>query len=211
MIKISSSWDDGSTYDLRIAEALKDCGYEVIFFVPVNWRKYNASKGITPLTHDELINIAETFELGSHGTDHQLLTRIGESGLTREINDSRKYWRSLRINTTAFCYPRGYYTTEIKQKVKDAGYKWARTVRIGELQPATDSFETHTTVHVGYDRKEYGTDWLTYAKAKIKEAIKRAYDGENIEYRYWGHSAEIEKYDQWDRFKEFLKELKAMQ
>lgn len=210
MITISGSFDDGSIYDLKVVEYLNDRGIETVFFIPVNWKKYNASKGVGFLDEEDIENIATLYEIGSHGIDHLLLTRVDEQVQTREIIDSRKYWRQNHFRINAFCYPRGYYTTEIKQKVKDAGYKWARTVKIGELQPSVDPFETHTTVHVGYDRKEYGTDWLTYARAKIKEAIRRSMSGENIEYRFWGHSEEIERLGQWDRFKEFLDDLEDM-
>lgn len=210
MIKISASFDDGSNYDVRVADLMSKHEIDTTFFIPVNWKKYNARRGVGFISEEELENIASKFEIGSHGVEHHLLTRVGDSEQNIEIIDSFKYWRSQRIRVSAFCYPRGYYTTEIKDKVRDAGYKWARTVRIGELTPARDSYETHTTVHVGLDRKEYGTDWLDYANKKMKEAIKRAYHGEDVDYHFWGHSEEVARLDQWDRFEEFLNNLKDM-
>ena len=210
MIRITSSWDDGSQEDLRIADLLSKYDIEGIFFIPVNWRKYNVGRGIEPLSERELEQILQHFELGSHGTDHLLLTRTDDSMQNREIWDSLRYWKAHRYRVRAFCYPRGYYTTEIKQKVEHAGYKWARTTRIGELLPAQDPYETHTTVHVGCDRKEHDTDWLSYAQAKIKEAIKRAYSGEKLEFHFWGHSAEVSKNDQWGRLVEFFEMLGQM-
>lgn len=210
LIHISGSFDDGSKLDMLTADLMTKYDIETIFFIPVNWQKYNVMRGVEPLSKENFTDIANNFEIGSHGTNHELLTRIDESKQNQEIVDSLKYWKQNGYKVKSFCYPRGYYTTEIKQKVKDAGYKWARTVKVGELQPSADPYETHVTVHVGLDRKEYGTDWLTYAKAKMKEAIKRAYDGETIEYRFFGHSEEINRLDQWDRFKEFLEALKDL-
>lgn len=209
MIEIQASFDDGSIYDNRLAAMLGNI--PTVFYIPVNWQKYNLRRGVEGLSPDDVRDLADKFEIGSHGTNHELLTRVDDSVQNVEILESFKYWRDNHFKVKSFCYPRGYYTSEIKQKVKDAGYKSARTTKVGELRPSVDPFESHTTVHIGYDRGEYGTDWLTYARDKVKEAIKRANSGETIDYHFWGHSEEINRLGQWDRVAEFLKDIKAMQ
>lgn len=197
-IKLSASFDDGSMYDLRMADLMYRHSIPTAFYIPVNYVRYLHSKGIPALPETLLRTIAEQFEIGSHGVNHELLTRVDSDTQDFEITESKAELESLfNKRITKFCYPRGYYTTEIKEKVREL-YAEARTVRVGELTPAVDPMERHTTVHVGLDRKEYGTDWLTYAKNKIDEAIDRAMKGESMDYHFWGHSAEVEKNDAWN-------------
>jgi len=155
MLKINISFDDGSIYDLRTADLLKRYGLEAIFFIPVNWQRYLASKGIEALSVDNLKSLASEYEIGSHGVNHELLTRSDDKKIHQEIYDSYEFWKSAGYKVNGFCYPRGYYNEDIKREVKNAGYTWARTVKVCELLPPTDPFETHTTVHIGLDRKEY--------------------------------------------------------
>jgi len=205
MIQTNISFDDGSIYDLRTADLLKRYNLNAVFFIPVNWQRYLLSKGIDPLTVDNLRDLASQFEIGSHGVNHELLTRSDNSKIDQEIFDSYEFWQKTGYKVTGFCYPRGYYNEDIKNKVKEAGYTWARTVKVCELLPPSDPFETHTTVHIGLDRKEYGTDWLTFAKDKLEEALERSAMGEEIHYNIFGHSEEIHRYQQWSRVEELLR------
>lgn len=205
MIKISASFDDGSAEDWEIARLMEKYKIDTVFYIPVNWQKYNLEKGNQPLTEDQVFDIADRFEIGSHGVNHELLTRVDEQIQIDEILGSRQYWRSRGITVNKFCYPRGYYNTDIKEIVKGSGYDMARTTRVAEISPAIDPFETHTTVHVGLDRKEYGSDWYTFAEKKLDEALSRV--DEDIEYHFWGHGYEIKKNNEWYRFEKFLELL----
>lgn len=208
MIKLLFSCDDGGAEDIRLADMLYHYDFQCTFYIPVNWQKYLASKGIEPLTSDMVDLLASQFEIGSHGTNHEYLTRINGQLKEVEINTSKMYWQErLGRPVTKFCYARGYYDDNIKKRVQAAGYASARTVKVGNLSTDYDPYEQPTTVHVGYDRDEYGTDWFTYAKDKVKEAITKANMGEQVEYHAWMHSAEVSKYDQWDRVKKFMEYL----
>lgn len=199
MIKLEFSFDDGSIYDLRIADMLNGYGYKATFYIPVNWQRYLLSKGIEPLTPENLIHIASQFTLGSHGVNHALLTQSSEKQQRQEIFESKEYWKQQGYTVDSFCPPRGYFNDSIKAQVIKAGYKSMRTVNVGALKPPEDPFETDVTVHIGYDRDVYGTDWLTYAKRKIDEALDMASNGEDVVYSCFGHSEEIHRYQQWDR------------
>lgn len=207
VIKLEFSLDDGSIYDLRSADMLNGYGYDATFYIPVNWQRYLARKGIDPLSWENVVDLASHFKIGSHGVNHELLTQTSPANQIKEIFESKAWWESHGYTVDSFCYPRGYYNDEIKDKVKKAGYKSARTVKVGNLEPAVDPFETETTVHVGYDRDEYGTDWYSYAKTKVLEAIARDNEGEDIVFHAWWHSEEVHRYQQWQRLGEFLRYL----
>ncbi len=207
MIKLEASFDDGSIYDLRTADMMYRHNIDTTFYIPVRWKEYLVSKGIEPLSDSSLGDIAGQFEIGSHGYNHELLTRIDETHQREEVFESKAYWDSQGISVSKFCYPRGYYTEDIKDLVKEAGYESARTTKIGELTKPSDQFETHTTVHVGLDRKEYGCSWIEYARKMIDKAIQKNQDGEDVVFHAWGHSEEINRNDQWQNLESFLKEI----
>lgn len=208
MKNISASFDDGSEQDFRLAELMMKYKIQTTFYIPTNYKKYLARKGIKPLSDIQLNDISNNFEIGSHGVNHELLTRVDDKQQQYEIEESkREFERIFDRKIEKFCYPRGYYTEEIKDKVKRAGYKMARTVKVGELTRAKDPFETHTTVHIGLNRKEYGTDWLTYARRMIAEAKVKHAKGEDVFFHFWGHGHEIGRLDQWDRVEQFMELL----
>lgn len=214
MIRFEASFDDGSHFDLKTVALLDKYGFSnagsrvVTFYIPAHWESYLATKDIEPLPYKKLVEIGERFEIGSHSINHHLLTRFPMEVVKHEIEGSKVMLEKMfNRPITKFCYPRGYYNEEIKKLVQAAGYESARTVKVCELTPAADPFETHTTVHIGLDRQEYGTDWLTFALDKLTEAVTRSGAGEEIVYHFWGHSEEINRLDQWDRFESFLKTL----
>lgn len=209
MIKVEASFDDGSIYDLRMADIMYGFGIETTFYIPVNWKKYLYSKGIEPLKDEHVRELSKEFEIGSHGINHELLTRVDKDVQWNEIAGSKKWWKeNYKIDVKKFCYPRGYYTEAIKKLVMKAGYESARTTRVGELTPI-DPYELPTTIHVGIDRKEYGCNWLAYGKKMIEQALEHEARNDYVVFHFWGHSEEVHRNDQWDnliRFMELLDE-----
>jgi len=208
MIKVTASFDDGSIYDLRTADIMYNFKIPTTFYIPVNWKKYLLMKGIQPLTEEQLRKIAEEFEIGSHSVNHLLLTRISEEQQITEIYESKQYWEEFfKHQINKFCYPRGYYTTDIMEIVKGAEYSEARTTLVGELNPPENLLARHTTIHVACDRREYGCSWLAFAKRMIEKALEKESRGEEVDFHFWGHSAEIHENNQWDNFIKFMELL----
>lgn len=208
MIKIDFSFDDGSIYDLRTADMLNQYGFTAIFYIPVNWQRHLLTKRIDPLSIEDVRFLDRHFTIGSHGVNHELLTRVSGDIQDREIFDSKKWWNEVGVKVDSFCYPRGYYDDDIKAKVKKAGYKTARTVKIGNLKKPKDDFEIETTIHMGYDRDEYETDWYSFGKLMIDRALLLHEQGEDVYFNCWGHSEEIHRYQQWDNFGRFVALIK---
>lgn len=206
-IQFKSSWDDGGVADERIAELMRKHDIQTVFYWPVNWQKYNALKQREALSPDAARGIALEFEIGSHGVNHELLTRVPLKIAFAEIATSKQILEDMfQKSITKFCYPRGYFNNDIKGMVKGAGYTEGRTVKVGALDEGKDPFEMPTTVHVGYDRAEYdGRTWLEYAKSKIKDAVEKSLAGEEVTYHMWGHGFELDKYNSWDDLIELLR------
>lgn len=205
MLSITCSIDDGSIYDYKLAEVLDKHNIETTYYLPVNWQKYLAKKGIEPMTYPHALSIAKRFVIGSHGVNHELLTRVDDATQNKEIFESRTLLQGMfKQPVKSFCFPRGYYDKKIIEKVKAAGYTSARTVKVGNLSPFGNRFEMVTTVHVGYDRAEYGTDWYTYAENQLTRAVAQSTD-KPTRYHFWLHGEECYRLGQWDRLLKFIK------
>lgn len=207
MIRKIISIDDGCQLDLRIAKLCKKYGIETIFYIPVDYIGLAYQKGYEPLSPQAYSSIVDNFEIGSHGLTHSYLTRIPLSEAREEIFESKKMLENVTgQKITKFCYPRGYHNDKIKGMVKDAGYESARTTAIGSLNGGDDPYAEETTVHIGCPvRPEYkDTDWISYAR----QQMQKAKNGDI--YHAWGHSWEIEKYNEWANVETFIKELSCI-
>lgn len=188
MAKISFSFDDGNELDKKVIELIKKYGFkDVTFFVPINsWGFMN-------------LQIYKDFKVGghtySHPADLKLLTDIQ---LDKEIIGAKNIMDAcLGYVTNIFCYPRGRYDERVIEYVKKAGYKFARTTRIGFGN--NNSYELKG-FHL-YNRKEYnGVDWLKY--------ILNVIDKNSLRWIHiWGHSLELEKFNEFGKFELLLKTI----
>src|SRR5208283_1908206 len=100
---VTTSWDDGSVLDLRLARLLDKYGLHGTFYVPTKYR-YDS------LTDRDLKDIAQHHEIGAHGVNHKDLTRLPWAEMVEEISHSKLALESaLRREITVFCYPFGHF------------------------------------------------------------------------------------------------------
>lgn len=212
MIKFVFSWDDGSAEDMLLAELMHQYDmHDVIFYIPSEWQTYNRAEGRDPLTTDQVIELSEQFEIGSHTISHPLLTRIPIKDAEYEIRESQyQLMAILREPVFSFCYPRGYANDELRE-IAGRHYDTARNTLVGHLTPGDDPLWQHTTVHAGGKRrKEYeGTTWLDEAFRLLDEAIERG-KTEDITYHTWGHSWELTREDGWYDLKQLLDRMASI-
>lgn len=128
------------------------------------------------------------FKIGGHTMTHRYLTRVNKEDARWEIEGCKKVIEQITGKKVDwFCYPRGYYSKKIIRMIKRAGYKYARTVK----------FEDGTNyekagIHLTYPREEYkGKDPFEVAKSSKLN-------------HFWGHCFEIQRYNLWSKFEEFL-------
>lgn len=202
---LKSSWDDGCREDLCLAELLDKYNIPATFYIPSAWRAYNHAQGRIPLTTDNVLDLSKRFEIGSHGTDHKLLTRIPIRQAFDEIFVSQQQlMKLLQKPVTSFCYPRGYANDHLRDLVR-RHYTHARNTLVGSITSPEDPVWESTSVHVGnMQRKEYqGTHWLIEARRLYQEAL----DTPNSVFHMWGHSWELSANDAWEDLETFFKEI----
>jgi peptidoglycan/xylan/chitin deacetylase (PgdA/CDA1 family) len=121
MIYFTTSWDDGSKFDMKIANMLLDYGYKGTFYIPVNYEKRT-------LGDSQIKKISRNFEIGSHGFSHRILTKLNEEESKKELFFSKTALEKLvKKPVVSYAYPFGNFNSSTISKVKKAGFKFART------------------------------------------------------------------------------------
>jgi len=193
-LKFASSFDDGHSLDMTVAELLKRYNLPAVFYVPNN----------ADLTPEEIIELADRFEIGGHTYSHPADMKLLDRDMQELEINTNKYWLEsiLGGRITKFCYPRGRYNETTIELVELAGYESARTTEVLKTITGTNPFTQPTTVHI-YQRKEYGEyDWYDVA---VKFAEYASTTGGT--FHLWGHSWEISKFNNWGKLEELFKHL----
>ncbi len=179
------SIDDGCASDVRVAELAKKYNIETIFYWPVEWHSLAFEKGYEPLGYADALKIASEFEIGSHTITHRYLTNIPFEEARYEIECSKFMLEDmLTTDITKFCPPRGYTNPELN-KIIMGSYESQRLTKGKGL------------LHIHPNSGANGNiPWREYY-AQHKDQITEV----------WGHSWEMDKYDLWGEFEEFLKEV----
>ncbi len=222
MIYFTSSWDDGSVYDIRLSELLLKYNHKATFFIPIN----NVEKR-SVITPEQIRNLSENFEIGAHTINHEYLTRLSIKDALTEIELSKK---ELEIITNkpvnGFCFPGGKFDLVHLNFVYQVGFKYARTTSMFKL--ANTSNTLNTTLQA-FDHSKF-----TYFKHLIKRGnfvelfqysvsifTNKHWDSllyqilltqlemdspeRTIIIHLWGHSWEIEENDHWARLENLIK------
>jgi peptidoglycan/xylan/chitin deacetylase (PgdA/CDA1 family) len=215
---VTTSWDDGHPFDLRIAELLAKYDISGTFYVPrdVSW---------PIVTEGEIRELSSRFEVGAHTLNHVHLDRMADQELRNALSGSRQWIEDVTGKLCrVICFPGGKYRREQLPLVREAGYESARTTELLSIQfprrvsgisliPTTVQVFPHS--RLAYARnairrnslgKLLGTralfrasDWLKLAKDLLQASI-----GRGGVFHLWGHSWEIEKEDQWTRLEALL-------
>ena len=218
---LTTSWDDGHRCDVRLARMLKEHGLKATFYVAPGNQEF-AKQDLLSLP--EIRDLSQDFEIGAHSMTHRRLPTISEQEAAREIIESKAVLEQvIGKEIKAFCYPGGAYTKLHVQLVKDAGYRYARTVA-RYTYTVDDPYEAGTSVHVYNHNRRPGFDlwrtarfvkfqpikvlrcleWDALAKAMFDQVIK-----EGGIYHIWGHSWEIDEHDDWERLENVFRYISA--
>jgi len=195
---IITSWDDGSEYDRRMADLLERYEIPAIFYIPNNCQ----------LTVEDIEDLSErSFEIGGHTVSHYPdLKLLDDRTLEVEIKENKRWLEEIiGKKIKSFCYPRGRFDERVKKAVKKVGYKEARTVRVFNTGEPIDPFETDTTLHITYPRKEYdGRDVFKLARWYVS-GYKLGYFKK---IHFWGHSKEVNDRSEWNEVESLFKYIK---
>ena len=209
---VTTSWDDASILDLKLAELLEKHNLKGTFYIPKSYLDNALSEG-------DIKAIDDKFEIGCHTLNHADLTAVSLEEAREEIINSKKYLEELLGHRVLmFCYPKGRYNKEIKGLVQSSGFIAARTCIYKGFDLPQDPYEWGITLHAhngsplttlklwwksGISIKSL-MDWEIRAKLLFDLAL----DKKGI-YHMWGHSWEIEREHEWPKLERVLDYISA--
>ena len=123
------TFDDGDATQARVAAPILQAhGWRAIFFVTAG---YVGRPGM--MTWDDLRRLrAMGMEIGSHGLEHQWLTRVSEEVARRELVESkRRLEEEIGAAVGWFAFPGGAWHPRLEPWVAQAGYVGAATSEAG--------------------------------------------------------------------------------
>jgi peptidoglycan/xylan/chitin deacetylase (PgdA/CDA1 family) len=218
MTAFTTSWDDGHPLDLRIAELLTSYGFRGTFYVPRRNRE-----GRSVLSRRELALLGAQFEIGGHSYDHVRLTELPPDEAAHQVHAIKAALEDeLGRPIAGFCYPRGAHDAAVRQLVRAAGFRYARTIENLWLAGPTDPFQLPTTLQLyPHSRVTYVKNLARgghlFARARSAEVVLRGRPlGEvlralldralvaNGVFHLWGHAWELEEHGLWGELEAFL-------
>jgi len=224
MLKVTTSWDDGSILDRRLSDLLSRYGLKGTFYILKSYRPQR-------LSDQDIQEISKVHEIGAHSVTHPDLRTLTPREMRDEIKGSKQWLEKLLgYQVKMFCYPKGLYDNSVVEATREAGFLGARTTKLSIIASSIDPFRLPTTIQVypfpfrKLNKKQYYLgkliqpltqrasklralgvsvlsmySWLSLAKATFDVALSK---GEV--FHLWGHSWEIEKYNMWDELEKFL-------
>lgn len=198
---------------------LKEHGLKATFYVaPENQEFAKQDLLSLPTVRD----LSQDFEIGAHSMTHRRLPAISAQEASREIIESKAVLEQVTgKEIQVFCYPGGAYTKLHVQLVKDAGFRYARTVA-RYIFTVDDPYQAGTSLHVynhglGFDLWQIARfvkfqpmkvlrclEWDALAKTMFDQVVK-----EGGIYHIWGHSWEIDEHDDWERLESVFRYISA--
>lgn len=183
------SVDDYNENNIQLATLIKKYGLEkdTWFAIQLN----------TIDSHEQVEQLHRMgFNLASHTLTHAFLTEIPLADAYCEMKDSKDMLEKITGKKIDWLIlPRGRGNDDIYRMAIEIGYKYIRTTKIQDEQNYLYP-ELHNRIkggnHLSYPRKEYnGVDPFEWAK---KSSLNHS----------WLHCFELDKFDLWDKFEQFL-------
>ena len=216
---VTTSWDDGDPFDLRVAEMLAARKLSGTFYIPAKRHKRACRMSLSQM----LGLSSQGFEIGAHSVTHPDLSHCDSLQLAVEVESCKKRLEDdLSKGVSMFAYPGGRHNHRVIASLKQAGYSGARTTAMMGRYLSFDPFRMPTSLHVfPHTRFEYfrnlarawdlrrawvyathvrcSRDWVELAKLLFDSVLR---DG-GIWHLY-GHSWEINEMGLWQKLQEVL-------
>lgn len=221
----TTSWDDGSIHDLKLAELLARYSIKGTFYIPIKNLERNDS-----LEPEQIKLISELFEIGGHTYSHMVLSDVDYYTAKREIEEGKKALEDIiSKSVVTFCPPRGKFKKKHLELIQYAGFKLVRTVGYLRTRNIVESYNNMSLLHTTFqfyphkpltyiisalkrnDREGFIHIWKNISNLtwhKFLRNIFREVESSGGVFHLWGHSWELEEYNLWNELEDFLKYMR---
>lgn len=185
-MRVMQCWDDGDVDDIKLVEILKRHEAKATFNInPGGWKserrlghKFKGEYDVWKLSLDEMKDVYRGFRVAGHTMTHPTLTKIDPEWALVELVECKKYIEEhFGFKECGMAYPNGPYDDAVKELVRQAGYRYSRTVENVDFKLNVEDPMALKT-HCHFSHADF---WDKYAK--VREA-----DGD---FYFWGHTFEL--------------------
>ncbi|HMP77730.1 MAG TPA: polysaccharide deacetylase family protein [Kiritimatiellia bacterium] len=201
-MKIVQCWDDGVSSDIRLVALLRKYNARASFNLNAGLHPAERTEGwvhcgnrVCRLALGELRSVYEGFTIANHTVSHPRLETLSGTEARREVREGRERLQDLfQQPVSGFAYPYGSYNEIAMAAVREAGHRYARTIRnVDHSFPPDDPMTLHPNCH--------------FLAPNFWERYERARSG-GIFY-FWGHSFELIDEAMWSAFDATLARIAA--
>jgi peptidoglycan/xylan/chitin deacetylase (PgdA/CDA1 family) len=203
-LAVTTSFDDGHTFDRRIVEAFNAWGLKGTFNLNSGFLQKTGQPAIesgkrTYLDASEVASVFEGHEVAIHTVTHPWLERLDPSQIATEVLDDRKALEDLvGYPVRGMAYPFGTFNDRVVEILKSLGIVYARTCRNStDVFPPANPLLWDTTAH------QYRTN------PTVPELFEKFYSNSRSTgvFFVWGHGYEFHDKDDWDGLERIYKPL----
>lgn len=192
---VTFSYDDGRTYDVRLAELFDKYGAKCTF----NLCSGTAWKDLRYyMPDDDILKISKNHEIAIHSVDHDYTDAMPNDKLLTQVYENRlNLEKIIGKPVVGMAYPYGTYSKDFIEILKSVGIKYSRVTEVSKnFRPDLNFYEWKGSCH------------HKNAMPKVDAFIKGNYH--NLELLYiWGHSYEFENDNNWELIEEILQKLSS--
>lgn len=209
-VKVAQCWDDGVATDIRLIEILRKYNAKATFnlcpglmkderiephwdsLAGRNWSMNGFSGGYTG--KKELVHIYGDFQVASHCWKHETVGRVPNADFLKGAVDAKNFLEdTFQRKCCGLAWPGGHHSPETEQMLKNAGFKYGRTVEdTSDVAACANPMALNPSCH--FMNRNF---WKIYEKA-----------GSTGIFYFWGHSYEMRDFPQfWERFELMIKTI----
>lgn len=190
---LTSSWDDGTVHDRRLARLLSDHGLRATFNLNSGTLGTDPGPSWYPfVTAQEVAGIYRDHEVAAHTVTHPRLPELPDEAIRVQIaEDRRELERLVGYPVTGMALPFGAYDERVLRIARACGIRYCRPVEYEEhFRPPADLMRWAATAHHNAPLPEL---WARFLQSTRTDKL----------FYLWGHSYEFARDENWDQIEGF--------